>query len=114
MLEKKNIKTMVNFTEVYSNFLEEQGLDTDISKYMKKKLRQSVEKEFIDALHLLQMENGKLLLIPANISVFELAVENFELKKQIEEHSKNLTRKTEKVMESAKILRKEIFENKLF
>ena len=58
------------------------------------------------------MENGRLLLIPKNLSAFELAEENFKLKEHI--HSSNLgaSEKEKTVIKAAKILRQDMIDEK--
>lgn len=76
---------MTHITDVYAKLLTDQDLDASLSKYSKRKLRLQVEKEFGSALHVFTMENGKLLLVSANISTFDLVSENLKLKKDLNE-----------------------------
>ena len=96
IFERKEAVTMANLSQ--QNYVVGDARYND----MKKKVKSLIEKEFKDNFDIYQMENGRLLLIPKNLSAFELAEENFKLKEHI--HSSNLgaSEKEKTVIKAAK------------
>ena len=111
IIEKKKIETMVSVMEKYCLFLGEKGLDKNIPKPEKRKVRKLLKINFENTVTMLQIDKTKLLLIPKTISILDLAVENYHLKDKLA-HKKKSESSEDQVIGAAKILREEIIENK--
>ena len=111
IIETKKIELMTIVMENYCSFLGEKGLDTNISKSEKRKVRELLKNKFETTVTIFAIDNSKLLLIPKTVSMFDVVIDNYHLKNELK-RIKKLQRQEDQVVTAAKILRTEIIENK--
>jgi hypothetical protein len=71
---------MTVLSDKFKEIMKEKGA-TEIKDSTLKHLPQSIENEFKHSLHILSDDKGKLLVIPDNLSIKDVIMENEKLKK---------------------------------
>ena len=107
VIERKEIVLMERLYEIFCDLSPHNyNIDVEGDRHnMKRKVKRMLEKEFADTLHVHQMENLRLLVIPKHISVAELAEEHFNMKGNEDQDERC-------VMKAAKILKQELIYHK--
>ena len=112
IIEKKKIETMVNGVEKYSLHLVEMGIHQNISKWEKQKLMALLKVQFEETLAIIPIDKTKRLLIPKNISLFDIAVENYHLREELVS-KKNSDEAEDRIFNAANLIREEIIDKSL-
>ena len=73
---------------------------TEVTQSTRKNLRRNLEHQFGESLSMCPDHNGKLLVFPYNLTVYQLAVENQRLKQEIE-MIKAKTKDSDSILKSA-------------
>ena len=98
-------KQVVSMEELYQEFCSILSIDYSVSqKSTKKKVKRILKNNFSEDLHIHQMKNLRLLIVPKKLSLLELAEDYFKLKSN-EDHEQCLTT-------AGKYLRQEAKEHK--
>ena len=83
-----NYQSMIEIYNMYSNILLADGKDHNLTKIDKTWIRRVIEKELGGIIHLHSMKNGKVLLVPANLTTVELAERLFTTQEELKELQK--------------------------
>ena len=83
------------------------GIHQNISKWEKQKLMELLKVQFEETLAIIPIDKTKVLLIPKNISLFDIAVENYHLKEELVS-KKNSDEAEDRIFNAANLLREEI------
>ena len=79
---------MIEIYNMYSNILLADGKDHNLTKIDKRWIRRVIEKESEGIIHLHSMKNGKVLLVPANLTTVELAERLFTTQEELKKLQK--------------------------
>ena len=107
VFDKPRVIPMTVLTVKLVDFMTSFGI-MSVRNFTKKHIRRKVETEFGDSIHIFSGDNGRLLLVPDNLSVEHLAKENFKLSEELQSLRERNTDNLNMLDMTAKFLRSEI------
>ena len=83
VIDKSKIVTVVELTAKLVQIMQDMNIETVLDK-TKKHVRRKLELEFGSSIQIFPNEKGKLLLLPDNVSLIQLAIRTKQLEEQLE------------------------------
>jgi len=94
IIPNKMIVLITSLTAKLNSFLKSE----EISDSMKKNIRRRLEREFKDSLHIFPDEKGRLLMVPHNITLQDMVLENQSLQRELLLHAVHAAKEYEAVV----------------
>lgn len=83
LFQHPKVVTLTYLAHLLSTYLHSEG-ETIVRDSTRKHIRRNLEAEFKDTLHICSDDKGKLLVFPYTLTIYDLAKENHQLKRELE------------------------------